>query len=84
MARDLAGCLCLPDDPEKIAPLGVAEQVLQIPCQPVFHPIFGLLGVALEGLSHRLNLSGFHSDFSFLFTAHKHSTPKSPVHPRVS
>jgi hypothetical protein len=37
--------------------------MLQVTCEPVFHPVLGLLGVALESRRKLLNEVGFHVNY---------------------
>ena len=45
----------------KVPPLGVSEQMLDVPGEPVFDARFSLLGVGLEGGGERLNDVGIHA-----------------------
>ena len=60
MARDFAGGFGLGNDVQKIIPFGVAEQMLDVAGQPVFHAALGLLGVGFKGGGEGLDEFGFH------------------------
>ena len=45
----------------EVPPLGVSEQMLDVPGEPVFHPVFGLMGVSFEGGGERLDAIGIHA-----------------------
>jgi hypothetical protein len=61
VARDFAGDFRLGDGSlVEVAPLGIAEKLLEIASQPVFDAALGLLGVAFESLGELMNEVGFH------------------------
>ena len=61
VARHLTGGLGLGDDVQKIFPLGVSQQVLDVACEPVFYAVIGLLGVGFKGGGERLDHFGVHA-----------------------
>src|SRR6218665_2618240 len=52
--------LALVDDGAEVAPLGIAQQMLQVSGQPIFDPAIGLLGMPLEGAGQCVDEFGFH------------------------
>lgn len=61
VAGDFAGGFCLGNGGlVEVPPLGVAQKLLEVACQPVFHAVFSLLGVAFEGFGELLDEVGFH------------------------
>jgi len=60
--RDFAGCFGFRDDGQKISLLGISQQMLQIPSEPEFDTVLGLLGVCLESAGQCFNQFRFHRD----------------------
>jgi hypothetical protein len=65
MTRDFTSCLGSVDHKPEIAPFNVAQQMLNVPCQPILHSRFGLLCMALKSVSEDLNQFFIHSVFPF-------------------
>jgi restriction system protein len=60
MSGDFASRFGFANDIEKIFPLGITQQMLDVPCQPVRHTTFGLLRMALKGDGEGVDQLFFH------------------------
>lgn len=61
-----AGCFGFADDLAEVSPLGVTQQMLYVPCQPVRHATFGLLRMALKGVGEGVDPLFFHGEAPYL------------------
>ena len=59
--RNLARCFGLGNHIQKVVPLRVAQQVLNVACQPKLDAAIGLLGVTFKRRGQRINEFGFHA-----------------------
>jgi hypothetical protein len=66
MSRDFASCFGLEDDIQEVFPFGVAQQMLDVPCKPVFNASFGLLRMALKVVGEGLDQLFFHGETPIL------------------
>jgi len=60
MTRHFAGGFRFGGDLEEVPPFRVAEEVLEVTGQPIFHAVFRPLGVSLERAGQGENSVGFH------------------------
>lgn len=88
VAGYFAGSFCLEDNVQKIIPFRIAEQILKIARQPIFHAIFCLLGVRFKSGGERVHKFGFHDSSISMTFVHRPdfrrlaNFKKSPEHLR--